>query len=254
MRIRTYEDREYWSRVYRLGDHLVKEHVALDGNDGESEFDDKILRAAKGKEILDVGCGDGSFTLEIAKRAKRVVGVDFSEEALARAMKDQSITTRENVRFQQADANSLPFADAEFDAVISRRGPVTANRRTLSEAYRVLKRNGLLMEITIGEKDKENLGKIFGRGQMYGIKERIAISKKRMLERARFRGIVTRDYIATEIFPSMKRLVIRLNDSPIIPGFDAKKDERFLTTVERRCRTPRGIETPAHRVTIIARK
>lgn len=254
MKDRTYEDKEYWNRVYRLGDHLVKEHVALDGNDGESEFDDKILNASKDKEILDVGCGDGSFTLEIAKRARRVVGVDFSEEALARAMKDKSIMVRENVRFQQADVSKLPFADAEFDMAISRGGPATANRRTLAEAYRVLKRNGLLMEITFGEKDKENLRKIFGRGQTYGIGQRIAISKKRMLERAGFRDVETRDYIATEIFPSMKRLIIRLSDSPIIPEFDVKKDERFLETVERNCRTPRGIETPSHRVTIIARK
>jgi SAM-dependent methyltransferase len=254
MKDKTYEDKEYWSRVYRLADYPEKEHVTLDGNDGESEFDDRILKATKGKEVLDVGCGDGSFTLEIGKRASRVVGVDFSEEALVKAMKNQSIAGQANVRFEQADANNLPFADAEFDVVVSRRGPATASRGRLSEAHRVLKRNGLLMEITIGEKDKENLARIFGRGQMYGVKERIAISKERMLEQAGFKEIRITDYIATEIFPSMKRLIIRLNDSPIIPGFDTRKDENFLATVEKRCKTSRGIETPAHRLTIIARK
>jgi SAM-dependent methyltransferase len=254
MEDRTYEDKEYWSRVYRLSDHLVKEHVALDGSDGESEFDAEVLRAVEDKEALDVGCGDGSFTMEIAKRARKVVGVDFSEEALARAAKGRSFTAQENVRFQQADANSLPFADAEFDLVVSRRGPMTANMGTLAEAHRVLRPGGLLMEITIGERDKENLKEIFGRGQMCGVEQRVAITKRQMLERAGFKEIATRDYVATEIFPSMKRLIIRLIDSPIIPGFDAEKDERFLAEVEKRCKTPRGIETPSHRVAIVARK
>jgi SAM-dependent methyltransferase len=255
MKDRTYVDKEYWDTVYRLGDYLKKkENVVLDGNDGEDEFDDKILRAAKGREVLDIGCGDGLFTLEIADLARRVVGVDFSEDALVCATKGRSRAGPKRIRFQRADANSLPFANEEFDLVVSRRGPATANTKTLSEVYRVLKRNGLLMEITIGEKDKENLARIFGRGQMYSVKERISLMKRRMLEQAGFREIRVKDYIATEIFPSMKRLIIRLSDSPIIPGFDAEKDSGFLSIIERKCRTSRGIETPVHRVTIVARK
>lgn len=254
MRERTYEDKGYWNRVYALGGNPGKEQVALDGNDGEEEFDDKILKTVLDKEVLDIGCGDGSFTFGVSKRARRVAGVDFSREALARAVKDRSIARQKNMRLQQADAKSLPFADAEFEVVISRRGPATATAKTLSEAYRVLKPNGLLMEITIGEKNCGNLTRIFGRGQMFGVREKVLTTKRKMLEGAGFREIQTKEYSATEIFPSMKRLIIRLNDSPIIPEFEAKKDERFLAAVDEQCRTSRGIETPVHRVTIIAKK
>lgn len=251
---RTYEDSEYWNRLRRSRDYYEEERVTLDGKSGEIEFDEEILAAVEGKDVLDVGCGTGLFTLEISKRAKKVVGIDFSEEAVARAKKSQEAGGRpKNTRFEQADAGSLPFGSAEFDVVVSRRGPVTSSARTLSEAHRVLKKNGLLMEITIGERDKENLVSIFGRGQMYGVKEAVALSKRRMLEQAGFREIVIVDYVATEIFETMKDLIIRLNSAPIIPDFDAEKDRKFLAAVEKTCATSRGIETPIHRVTIVAR-
>jgi SAM-dependent methyltransferase len=254
MRERTYEDEGYWDRIYALREPPDKERVTLDGNDGEEEFDDRILKAVVDKDVLDIGCGDGSFTFEVSRRARRVTGVDFSAEALARAVRDRSIAKQKNIRLQQADAKSLPFADSEFDVAVSRRGPATATMKTLFEAYRVLKPNGLLMEITIGEKNCENLTRIFGRGQMFGVREMVLITKKKMLKEAGFREIQAREYTATEIFPGMKRLIIRLNDSPIIPEFEPKKDERFLAAVEEQCRTSRGIETPVHRVTIIAKK
>lgn len=254
MKEKTYDDNEYWNKVYRSSDQAKKEPVTLDGNDGESEFDEKVLTEAAGMDVLDVGCGDGSFSRKIAKKARRVVGIDFSDEALARATKAHPAAPGEHVRFRRADASNLPLADAKFDMVVSRRGPVTASNRTLAETYRVLKLGGLLMEITIGEKDKENLARVFGRGQMFGMKEKVAITKKKMLKKAGFKEIQTRDYIATEIFPSMKRLIIRLSDSPIIPGFELEKDRHSLETVERECSTSRGIETPVHRVIIIAKK
>lgn len=254
MKDKTYEDKGYWNRLRKSRDYYEEERVTLDGKAGEIEFDDKILGTVGGRDVLDIGCGIGLFTLEIAKRAKKVVGIDFSEEAVARAKKNQAAAGQKNLRFEQANADNLPFADARFDAVVSRRGPVTSSLKALSEAHRVLRENGLLMEITIGERDKENLLKIFGRGQMYGAKEPIALSKKRMVEQAGFKEIEVVDYVATEIFEGMKDLIIRLKSAPIIPDFDVEEDKRFLAVAERTCATSRGIETPVHRVTIVARK
>jgi len=250
---KTYEDKEYWNRLWKSRDY-DEERVTLDGRDGEIEFDEEIMEVIGGKDVLDVGCGVGLFTLEIAKRATKVVGIDFSDEALMRARRNQADAGQKNLRFEQADAGNLPFADAEYDVVVSRRGPVTSSSKTLSEAHKVLRQNGLLMEITIGERDKENLLRIFGRGQMYGVKEPVSVSKRRMLEQAGFREIEVVNYLATEIFESMKDLIIRLRSAPIIPDFDIESDKPFLATVERTCSTPRGSETPVHRVTIVAKK
>jgi trans-aconitate 2-methyltransferase len=67
--------------------------------------------------ILDVGCGEGKVTAQIAGCAPNasVVGVDPSHDMIGFA---QSHHTLPNLRFQMADARSLPFQD-EFDFVVS---------------------------------------------------------------------------------------------------------------------------------------
>jgi len=72
------------------------------------------------ERILDVGCGDGKITAEIAIRVPpaSVVGVDPSRDMISFAQSHFSPATRPNLRFQVADARRLPFQD-EFDLVVS---------------------------------------------------------------------------------------------------------------------------------------
>ena len=247
-----YEDREYWEKVYALPENYMVEAALTEGNDGEDEFDAKMLNTCVGKVVLDVGCGDGMFTIKMAERAKEVVGVDFSRVAISEARKNLSNSGRKNLRFELINAESLHFPNEAFDLVTCRRGPVTDRKSSLREAHRVLKRHGTLMEITIGERDKENPIQIFGRGQMQG-SERVIDLKERILTEAGFENLQIKEYIATEIFPTIKDLIIRLKDSPIIPDFDPEKDKQYLEKIEETCKSSKGIETPTHRVTIIAR-
>jgi len=67
-----------------------------------------------GQAALDVACGTGRLTRELARRVApggRAVGVDFSDEMLQVAKRDHP-----DLEFQQADALALPFPDATFDA------------------------------------------------------------------------------------------------------------------------------------------
>src|SRR6266404_1731609 len=72
------------------------------------------------ERILDVGCGDGKITAEIASRAPRgsVVGVDPSRDMIRFAQSHYDSSARPNLRFEVADARCLPFQD-EFDLVVS---------------------------------------------------------------------------------------------------------------------------------------
>jgi len=75
----------------------------------------------KGSErVLDIGCGDGKVTAEIAARVPKgsVVGVDSSHEMIAFASSHYGPATRPNLRFETADARQLPYRD-EFDLVVS---------------------------------------------------------------------------------------------------------------------------------------
>lgn len=72
-----------------------------------------LLNAKPGERILDVGCGTGQLTAEIAQFGAEMVGIDSSPDMIA--------TARNNfprVRFEVADVTALSFAN-EFDVVVS---------------------------------------------------------------------------------------------------------------------------------------
>src|SRR5438067_5681007 len=72
------------------------------------------------ERILDVGCGDGKITAQIASRASKgsVVGVDPSRDMISFARSHFGPATLPNLRFEVADARRLPFRE-EFDLVVS---------------------------------------------------------------------------------------------------------------------------------------
>jgi trans-aconitate 2-methyltransferase len=79
------------------------------------------LLELKGSErVLDVGCGDGKITAEIAARVPQgaVVGVDPSVEMVRYAQSHWGKNHGSNMRFEVGDARHLPFHD-EFDLVVS---------------------------------------------------------------------------------------------------------------------------------------
>ena len=79
-----------------------------------------LLRFDGGEQVLDVGCGNGTITAEIAQRVPRgaVVGVDPSRDMIAYARTHFGTATHPNLRFDEGDARTLPFHDA-FDRVVS---------------------------------------------------------------------------------------------------------------------------------------
>ena len=69
------------------------------------------LAPQAGERVLDLGCGDGVLTAELARRGISVLGIDISE-SLLKAAAERGVETR------QMDGQNLPF-DGEFDAVFS---------------------------------------------------------------------------------------------------------------------------------------
>jgi trans-aconitate 2-methyltransferase len=72
-----------------------------------------LLAPQAGERILDVGCGTGQLTAEIAQSGAEVLGIDS-----AGTMVDQAHENFPNLRFEQVSATALPYRE-EFDAVFS---------------------------------------------------------------------------------------------------------------------------------------
>ena len=70
-------------------------------------------------DALDAGCGTGFLSLELAARGHRVTGVDFAPAMLAEARR-KAAAQGLAVRFEEADAEHLPYPAASFDLAISR--------------------------------------------------------------------------------------------------------------------------------------
>lgn len=103
-----------------------------------------------GDAVLDVCCGTGDLAFELARRVSprgHVVGCDFSEQMLDLAREKAAERGVESVRFEWADALSLPYDDGRFDAVTVGFGVRNfADRdRGLREMARVLKPGGRLV-------------------------------------------------------------------------------------------------------------
>ena len=86
------------------------------GTQGEVDFIESEIGHKKTVRILDVGCGTGRHAIELAKRGYRVLGVDLSDNMLARA-RENAILAGVDVEFLQGDARRLNFRN-EFDLAI----------------------------------------------------------------------------------------------------------------------------------------
>jgi ubiquinone/menaquinone biosynthesis C-methylase UbiE len=80
---------------------------------------DLVVPARAGLDALDVGCGTGFLTFELAARGHRVTGIDFAPAMIAEARR-KAAERGVAVRLEEGDAEQLAFAPDSFDLVISR--------------------------------------------------------------------------------------------------------------------------------------
>jgi Methylase involved in ubiquinone/menaquinone biosynthesis len=102
-----YEEKRF-SRGGRLIDRREKRAV-LD-----------VLAPVEGREVLEIACGTGRFTVALAERDADVVGLDISAEMLAQG-REKARRAGRSVEFLRGDAGRLPFPDDSFDAVFAMR-------------------------------------------------------------------------------------------------------------------------------------
>ena len=89
------------------------------GMAGERRIAQQLLELGPGEHVLDVACGTGGFTRDLALRVGREglsVGIDVSETMLARAAA-RTAAALPQVAFVRGDAQDLPFRGGVFDGI-----------------------------------------------------------------------------------------------------------------------------------------
>lgn len=101
------------------------------------------LMPKPGEKILDLATGTGWTSRSLARRGARVTGADIAADLLAAARK-RAAAEGLSIDYQLADAESLPFADGAFDAVISTCGVMFAGcpEAAAAELARVCRKGG----------------------------------------------------------------------------------------------------------------
>jgi len=86
------------------------------GTKGECDFIEKELDFNRGLKIIDVGCGTGRHSIELAKRGYSVTGIDLSDSQIKRA-REKAGELSLNIEFIRQDARNLSF-EKQFDVAI----------------------------------------------------------------------------------------------------------------------------------------
>jgi SAM-dependent methyltransferase len=101
--------------------------------------------------VADLGCGDGYLTVEASRFAKRVIAVDRSEAALARAREMAKRRRLTNVEWKRGELEKLPLKDASVDVALLSQvlHHAASPERALSEATRIVKPGGRVLVLEL---------------------------------------------------------------------------------------------------------
>ena len=119
-------------------------------------------------DVADIGCGDGYLTLEMARWARTVFGIDRSDEVLERAKALASRRRVDNVQWKKGDLARLPLRDASVEVAVLSQAlhHATDPEAALAEAARILKPGGRLLVLDLREHDQKWVRSRFGDQQL----------------------------------------------------------------------------------------
>ncbi len=183
----------------------------------EKELIFELAEQKSGETVLDIGCGTGNYSIELASMRLEVVGIDSSVNMLKIA-RDKAKRRRLDIKFILANAESLPFNDGQFDIVLL----VTTfefldPEKAIFEMKRVLKKDG---RIVVG---------VLNRWSLWAFERRTkSLLNKTIFENARFYSILE----LKRFFGNMK-CKTTLFAPPNTPSFLLKYFERFEGMLSR---------------------
>ena len=155
---------EWWREIFNSLYLKTDGDVVDDPNITRGEIDlfTDILKLNREDSILDLSCGQGRHSLELARRGFNSEGFDRSRYLIQKG-KNAAAKERLNVKFREGDARKLPYRSDMFDVVMILGNSfgyfenVNDDLRVLKGVFKVLKPWGrLLIDVTDGDFVREN--------------------------------------------------------------------------------------------------
>jgi D-alanine-D-alanine ligase len=163
--LESYLQPDWWRRIFNSMYLKTDADVVEDKQITNREIDlfMEFVRIEKNMVILDLACGQGRHTLELARRGFRNVnGLDRSHYLIRKA-KNICATERLNASFKEGDARKLPYQPDTFDLVMILGNSfgyfesLDDDIKILKEVFRVLKPNGqFLIDVADGNYLRDN--------------------------------------------------------------------------------------------------
>lgn len=118
--------------------------IAESFTDGAAEFVER-LDLKPGMRVLDVACGNGNQSIPAAQIGAQVTGVDIAPNLIEQA-RNRAENENLKIQFDEGDAENLPYADTDFDVVMTMFGAMFAPRpeRVSAELIRVCRPGGVI--------------------------------------------------------------------------------------------------------------
>jgi 2-polyprenyl-3-methyl-5-hydroxy-6-metoxy-1,4-benzoquinol methylase len=147
--------KQWYEELFENYGLTYDKEIFTQGTSGECDFLEKEIGLNRQVRILDIGCGTGRHSIEMAKRVyDNITGIDLSDSQLKRA-KEKAQEKNLEIDFQKHDARELPFKD-EFDfAMMICEGAFPLmetdemNFQILQNAAKALKSNGKFIFTTL---------------------------------------------------------------------------------------------------------
>ena len=108
--------KQWYEALFENYAHKYDKECFVQGTVGECDFIEAEIGRDKSLRIIDIGCGTGRHSIELAKRGYDVTGVDLSGSQIVRAI-EKAKEAGVIVDFRKQDARNLPF-ESEFDLAI----------------------------------------------------------------------------------------------------------------------------------------
>jgi ubiquinone/menaquinone biosynthesis C-methylase UbiE len=205
-----------------------------------------------GFTVMDLGCGNGELTLTMAEWCNKVIGVDVSRRTLDQARQKQAERGINNVQFVHSSGTDLLFSANSIDVMVSRMGPLGFSN-FLDEAKRVVKRDGILMEMTVGDDDFNEIRSYFVSPTDQQM--RIGTKTERLMQRLeshRYTIEWMEDLKQQVVFPTIVDLIGALAASQLLTEIIPERDIPRFRTIWEKLATPQGIPLTVHRVIWVA--